>query len=89
MVIYYPCRNYAMYFSLNDYVFLRFDASYISIFILQMYREKHVKFSNHFLLKEENLVSGFRESGIFPIHEEEVLKRMNTLDVEHSQWECC
>ena len=45
-----------------------------------MYREKHVKFSNRFLLKEQNLVSGFRESGICPLHEEEVLKRMNTLD---------
>ena len=31
-------------------------------------------------LKHENLVSGFRGSGICPSNEEEVLKRMNTLD---------
>ena len=31
-------------------------------------------------LKDENLVSGFRGSGICPLNEEEVLKRMNTLD---------
>ena len=31
-------------------------------------------------LKDENLVSGFRGRGICPLNEEEVLKRMNTLD---------
>ena len=31
-------------------------------------------------LKHENLVSGFTGSGICPSNEEEVLKRMNTLD---------
>ena len=31
-------------------------------------------------IKEENLFSGFRGSGICPLNEEEVLRRMNTLD---------
>ena len=38
--------------------------------------------SNHLLneLNNENMISGFRGSGISPLNEEEVLKRMNTLD---------